>query len=134
MKVHPDFKPSQIADSLNYDFNALLNSPAMTSFKEGLRYKSEVTKERDTAAVNALISKLRQYKEGWISCNALKTFKLYQMAEDIDDFYDEIMVFDKWLNTFIKKMVDMGQVPENELAFLRDFEKIKIKMNTILGK
>ena len=66
----------RINETLQKDFDRLMNSQHIIEFHKRNEYKSAKTRESDEALVNYLLNKLRTYHHGWVKCNTSKTIEL----------------------------------------------------------
>jgi hypothetical protein len=119
------FTPHIISKSINKDFNSILNSPEMAEFKEGLQYKSAISRAKDERLMNLLLNRLTLYKKGWIQANALSTSELFSKSQAIDKTYLELSEVSDNLNDMINQIIIMFKesIPEEKLNQLRDLER-----------
>lgn len=130
MSTEEIFKPHMIAKSLKVDFQNVVNSAEMIEFEQRNEYKSAKTRQGDEALVKMLVSKLNQYKNGWVSCNMMMTGELWNKSKLLDTQREELKSSAKALSSSLTSLIVSikESIPEDKLKELRELE-IKLRNN-----
>lgn len=126
------FEEHRISETIRNDLNQTLGSQQVNDFIAGLEYKSQKTKEKDLAVIELLVSKLRVYAKGWITCNFKEVGELYNKAVAFDkqkaEFYQFTMEANDALTGVIIALKKEDLLTEKQLDALRGLERIINKL------
>lgn len=126
------FQEHRISETIQNDLEQTLRSAEVNDFMMGLEYKSQKTKEKDLAVIELLVSKLKLYAKGWITCNAKEVGELYNKAVAFEEQREEFIEFVKETNEALTgTIVALKQkdvLTDKQLEALRGLERILRKL------